>query len=406
MKKIILLLCVLLFLSACSPDNTDRSPADEPLESYSEVTQAVEIINDVYIPDHSLTMEETIEQFFEQQYNAYTSLQYIDITYLLDMDQSRNHNPLIWLESLIQRRSLIAQNEFCYVERTKYPYRITYEEKAKDGRMEFWSSRGLQNEDEEIVHFTITGEKERAYPPFLAMNGQHTMRLKQIDDVWKITSHYYPGSSRYRTKTPLVLLSEEEMLADLRKEFKAISPNTLSGETNVPAVGFPYKGARAVEYAKTYTESPNLVFYDINDWLGNCSNFTSQSIWYGFGNNDRANVARRENMTSQWYAGQGGGSPAWENVEQFWDYATKSRGPQESGVHGEVVETIFELDIGGIIQTRSGRFRNTDGKYNHSLLLVEKSTLLLAQNTPDCFIYYSDLADIDSRFFNPQYLIE
>nr|WP_207650053.1 amidase domain-containing protein [Desulfosporosinus lacus] len=118
------------------------------------------------------------------------------------------------------------------------------------------------------------------------------------------------------------------------------------------------------------------------------------------------NVAGRENMSSQWYAGPGGGSPEWENVEAFWDYATKPRDPQQSGVHGEIVETIFGLDIGGIVQTRSGRFDNTDERYSHNLLLVEKSTLLLAQNTPDCFVYYSDLADVDNRFFNPRYLIE
>ena len=196
------------------------------------------------------------------------------------------------------------------------------------------------------------------------------------------------------------------MLADLREEFKAFSQGTSSVETRIPAIAAVYNGTRAVDYAKAYTESPNLAFYDINDWLGNSSNFTSQSIWYGFGADDQANVARQENMTSQWYAGQGGGSPEWENVEQFWDYATKPRGPQEPGLHGEIVGTIFGLEMGGIIQTRSGRFQNTDEKYNHSLLLVEKSTLRMAQNTPDCFVYYSDLADGDNRFFNPQYLIE
>ncbi|MCB8814517.1 lipoprotein [Desulfosporosinus shakirovi] len=137
MKKIILLFFILLFLSACSPGNTDSSPSAEPLESYSEKSQAVMKTNNVYIPAYPLTMEETIQQFFEQQYNAYTGLQYININYLLDMDQSRNHNPLIWLENLIQRRRLISHYQFCYVETIKYPYTITYEENAKDGRMEF-----------------------------------------------------------------------------------------------------------------------------------------------------------------------------------------------------------------------------------------------------------------------------
>lgn len=400
----IILLCLSLFLSACSQGKTDNSSSS--VKSFSKDNLPAEEINNVYIPTHPLTKEETIQQFFEQQYNAYTSLQYINISYLLDMSQTRIQNSLVWLEALIQRRRLIAQHQLCYVETAKYPYIITYQEYPEDGRMDFWRNRGIDNGEEVLVHFTITGEKGRAYPPFLAINGQHTMRLKQIDGVWKITFHYYPGASRLRTKNPLVLLSEEEMLADLRKEFKELSPGPSSDERKIPAMAAPYSGARAVEYARIYTESPNPAFYDIEDWTGNCANFTSQSLWYGFGPDNRANISRRENMTSRWYAGQGGGSPAWENVEEFWNYATEPRDPQEPGMHGEVAETIFGLEIGGIIQSRSGRFRNTDERFNHNLLLVDKSTLLLAQNTPDCFIYYSDLADVDTRFFNPQYLIQ
>lgn len=351
-------------------------------------------------------MEETIEEFFAQQYKAYISLQYIDISYLIDTEQMRNRNPLIWLENLVQRRRLLAEQNYCFVETTKKQYAINYEEKPKDQRMEFWRSRGIINEDEKIVHFTITGEKGFAYPPFLAINGQHTMRLKEIDGVWKITFHYYPGSSRFRTKTPLALLSEEEMLEDLKKEFQAVSQATSSGKRDIPVNVVTYDGTRAVNYAQTYTESPNPAFYEIDDWMGNCANFTSQAIWYGFGTKDKPSAAGRENMTSQWYAGKGGGSAAWENVESFWNYAAASRGSKDKGLHGEVVESIFQLEIGGLVQTRAGRFRNTDERYNHNLLLVDTSALKLAQNTPDCFIYYSDLVDVDTRLFYPRYLVK
>ncbi len=396
MKKIFVLLCLLLFLSACAPGGTDNASRDNPSETPFAENPAAEGISNIYAPAHPLTVEETIQQFFEQQYNAYAALQYIDISSLLDMNQNRLHNSLIWLESLIQRRKLISENQFCYVDTIKHPYRITYQEKAEDGRMEFWNRRGIVSEDDVVVHFTITGEAGQAYPPFLAVNGQHTMRLRQIDGVWKITFHYYPGSSRLRTQTPLVLLSEQKMLADLREEFKAASASTSSTDINIPAAAFRYNSARAVEYAKTHIASPNPDFYDINDWTGNCANFTSQSLWYGFG----------EKMTSKWYAGQGGGSPPWENVQAFWNYVASPSNPQAPGLHGEIVDTIWGLEPGGIVQSRSGRFRNTNEEYNHNLLLVDKSTLLLAQNTPDCFIYYSDLADTDTRFFNPLYLIK
>lgn len=396
----LLLLSITLLLSACSAGSADRAPSDESPEPSSEGSPVIgETV--VYTPAHPLTMEETIEQFFEQQYNAYTDLQYIDISYLLDMDQARLRNSLIWMETLIQRRRLIEQHELSYVETTKYPYSINYEEEPRDQRVEFWSGRGLIDEDEVTVHFTITGEKGRGYSPFMALNAQHTMRLKEVDGVWKITFHYFPGSTRrFHQSNSLVLPSEQEMLADLMEEFRVPSDNSSPG-TTLQANVSSYDGARAAEYAKTYTESRNPSFYDIEDWLGNCANFISQSLLYGLGTGDQTNI-QSEKMTSQWYAGEGGGSPAWENVEYFWDYATAPKGAHEQGIQGEVVETISQLKLGGVIQLRTGRMRDNDERFNHSLILVDSSTLLLAQNSPDCFVYYSDLVNVDSRFLNPK----
>ncbi|PKM86366.1 MAG: hypothetical protein CVU87_12305 [Firmicutes bacterium HGW-Firmicutes-12] len=397
MRKIVLTLSILLLLavlvSACSSLNNFSSgnPSKPPIED-----NPGNIETSVYIPDHPLTMNETIEQFFDQQYNAYTQLQYIDISCLLDTSQVINHNSLVWLESLIQRRKLIAEQDLCFVETTQYSYSISYVEEPDDERMEFWQRRGLNNEDEVIVHFRVSGEKAHTYPPFLGMNSMHTMRLKQIEDVWKITSHYYPGSSRFRDSTPFELTSYEEMLDNLLKEFQAFSQVNPIDKTAYPAKASPFSGERATQYANLYTVSPNPIFYDIDDWMGNCANFTSQCLWFGFG----------ESMTSKWYAGQGGGSPAWESVENFWNYVTSARGAQEQGLHGEVAETIRQLDIGGIVQTRAARYRNTNEPYSHNLLLVDPSTLLLAQNSPDCFIYYSDIVNTDNRFFNPRYLVE
>ena len=106
-------------------------------------------------------------------------------------------------------------------------------------------------------------------------------------------------------------------------------------------------------------------------------------------------------MTPEWFAGIGGGSPAWENVEHFWEYATAEK---EAGLTGEVVDSILQLKPGGLIQVRTKCSENSSEKYNHSLLLADTETLTLAQNTPDCFLYYSDLVFTDIRFFNPKYL--
>ncbi|KUO60135.1 MAG: hypothetical protein APF84_00060 [Gracilibacter sp. BRH_c7a] len=397
---VLLVICISLLLSACSEDNTNRIPSNQFSGSSSDENSLLEKTV-VYTPSQPLTMEETIEQFFEQQYNAYADLQYIDISYLLDMNQVRLRNSLIWLETLIQRRSLIEEHQLAFVETAKYPYKITYDNEPRDQRMEFWTRRGLINEDEVIVHFTITGEKGQAYPPLMAVNSQHTMRLNEIDGVWKITFHYFPGATRrFHQNNSLILPSEEEMLADLMEEFRA-SPDNSSARTPLQSNTSTYDGVRAAQYAKKYSESRNPAFYDIEDWLGNCANFISQSLLAGLGTGELTDI-QRENMTSQWYAGEGGGSPAWENVEYFWEYATESQGIQDQGLHGEVVETISELELGGIVQVRTGKTGRNDENFNHSLILVDSSTLLLAQNSPDCFVYYSDLVNVDARFFNPR----
>lgn len=398
MKRLMVLVLLLfsLFLSACTPNDNSRIPMNETQSpAVEEEPSIAETL--IYTPSHSLTIEETIYQYFEQQYEAYINLQYIDFTSLLDMSEARNRNSVVWLKTLIQRRRLIEENGFAYIETVKFPYEILYEKEPRDERMDFWNRRGLIEKDEVIVHFTIKGQKGRVYPPLMAVNAQHTMRFKKIDDRWKITFHYFTGSTRrFHHSTTLVLPSKDEMLNNLKEEFKVSSSATSIPKTALPPNASGYNGRRAAEYAKTYSESRNPDFYSISDWSGNCSNFTSQSLWYGFG----------KNMTSEWFAGQGGGSPAWENVEQFWDYVTTPNNPHDQGLHGEVANKISQLHTGDIIQIRTGSFRENDDKYNHSLILVDDSKLILAQNSPDCLVYYSDLVNVETRFFKPRYLIE
>lgn len=406
MKKyfqVLVLLGLLLIISACSAGTTDSAPSSKSPQESKEESSGIKLTT-VYSPSHPLNMEETIAVFFEQQYNAYVQMQYIDLSALVDLSQMRNKNSLIWQETLIQRRKLIAENNFCYVETTKHPYKIIYEKEPRDQRMEFWNKRGLIKEDEITVHFTIQGEKGKVYPPLMAVNAQHTMRLKEIDGVWKIVFHYFPGSTRrFHQSNTLVLPSKEEMLADLKEEFQKSPSDTSQNNSSLPAHAIPYDASRAVEYAKTYAETRNRAFYNIPDWNGNCANFISQSLWFGFSPGIKPDNRQGGNMTSNWYAGQGGGAPAWENVEYFWDYITLLN-PLQPGIHGEVVKRISELKEGGVIQLRTGRFRQTDERFNHNLILLDSSTLLFAQNSPDCLVYYSDLVNVDTRFFNPQYL--
>ncbi|MBE6906742.1 amidase domain-containing protein [Marasmitruncus massiliensis] len=400
MMKYICFLCFCLLFAGCASENeiphgaesaADSSAGSSVMSSSSDPSE----LSYQAIKTAGLTAQETIEKFFELQYKAYIDLDYIDMSHLMDMSITANQNSAVWLKTLIQRRRLLAENHDCYVERQAYPYTITYDQEPEDIRMEFWKNRGISNEDELTIHFTITGEKSRAYPPVFAMNAQHTMRLKQVDDFWIITFHYFPGSvRRYGRNAKLELPSEEKMLEELSREFREIPSDN---QIDIPNGAFSYHGAKAAEYAKAYCQSPNPLFYDIGDWMGNCANFTSQCILNGFGEGEN----EPSFMTSEWYAGAGGGSPAWENVQHFWNYAILQK---QKGLRGYLVNSIKQLKTGGLVQVHT---RNSGGDgFNHSLLLVDSSTLMFAQNSPGCFVYYSDLVNVDLRFFNPAYFIK
>ena len=43
----------------------------------------------------------------------------------------------------------------------------------------------------------------------------------------------------------------------------------------------------------------------------------------------------------------------------------------------------------------------TEEKFTHAMIVVDPEKLLIAQNSPACFVYYSDLANNYSRFIRP-----
>lgn len=239
----------------------------------------------------------------------------------------------------------------------------------------------------------------------MAVNAEHSMRLKKQDGKWRITFHYFPGSRRKFTGSGTgILPSAGEMLRELEEEFS--DPGGDIGEAPAPEGALAYDGGLAAEYAVRFTEAPNDAFYHIGDWMGNCANFTSQCIWYGF----RGADGQSDSMTSAWYAGTGGGSPAWENVRSFWSFAVEG-----GALSGRVPESAAGLKQGDLIQTSPVRLGLPDSgdeddeddeerQFNHSLVVVDEETLLLGQNSPGCFVYYSDLVNVETRIFRPGYI--
>ncbi len=328
---------------------------------------------------------------------------------ITDVSRRGIKNAGVWLQTLILRRRLITEQNYCYVSTEQLPYTVTFEEEPEDDRMRRWqtgSSSGIGADDSAVfLHLRVTGQDGACYPPMLALGAQHTFVLFETNGVWKIVFHYYPGSiRRFELGQALTLVDEEQMRDALEKEF-ASQANT---EVPTPPVGAAiYNGVRAAAYARTHMAEKNRGFYDIGDWMGNCQNFISQCVWSGFSGGGQARIAAYDNMTGSWFAGGGGGSPAWENVGHFWGYVTRERSPSSAGLHGSVLTGALQLTEGDIVQLCSQLpEEGAEEEYHHSLVVVDKDTLMLAQNSPDCFVYYSDLVNTNTRYFRPAYLIE
>ena len=131
-------------------------------------------------------------------------------------------------------------------------------------------------------------------------------------------------------------------------------------------------------------------------------------IWYGFGANDttdniinKAMMVRGSIYEEGWYAGSGGGSRNWESVDYFWNYMTGYKSIDTSGPRVSVVSSINSLNGGGIMQIDF----ESDIDYDHTVILVDKSTLKFAQHSWNDYRYFSDYSG-SKRYFNPNYFRE
>lgn len=391
MKKLIALLLMPFLLSGCA---TEVQSALDYAQSASEVLAATPPITQepepepeeagpaVFEPEYAMTLEETVEAYFEQQYLSYMTFTDIDLSAILDMRSTNNQNMARWTQMQTQRRKLILEHDFCYVEDAGFPYAVVFEEEPEDDRMRVWERR-LEELQATIIHFRIVGEEGEVYPPMLAVNSQHSMMLRQVDGVWKIAMHYFPGSRRKFSDGEVVALDDDEMLLRLAFEFE---PPDAAPPLEVPAGALAYDAEAAVAYAMQYAEQKNPDFHDIGDWIGNCANFVSQSVWAGFGS---------QKTTASWNSDAG----AWNHVGYFWEYATSG---QEFGA--QVLAGVSELQNGDIVQIRPLSMVDEPDRFTHELIVVDAETLKLAQNTPAAFVYYSDLVNVETRLLRPVYL--
>lgn len=378
MKKVIILLVLFAFFccGASSPEKADYEPTEIQYNAPASTTPEIAVIN-----------------YFGALYRSYLTMLPMDLSPIIDLDFEMMTNVQNWNDLLAMRRSIIYEKDYCFVETEHLPYTINYISKKDldDQRMDYISMRKY-GEGAVAIHFVINGIDGKAYPPIFALNSQHTVILTLEDGVYKVAYHYFPGSEgKFENDLPVETMEREEMEKLLEEEFcsKETFPET------EPKFQRIYDGEAAVEYALSFCEENNPEFYFVGDWYGNCMNFSSQCIWSGFREEDET-VNGFEGMTNEWYCGKIGGTLPWSSVSRFWKWREKKNCPMQAVPFYNV-----NLAENGDIVNIGSYACETEEKYTHAMIVVDSEKLLIAQNSPACFVYYSDLANNFARFIRP-----
>ncbi len=395
--KIIALFLALLMLFGCtvsepvlneipeSEKETETSVPEEP-----EIKKPTKI---EYIAPPAKTPEMAVINYFDALYDSYIAMLPVDISPAIDKDFEMMENVLNWNNLLAMRRSIISENDYCYVETERFPYTIDYmpERELDDQRMDYVEMEDY-GEGSVALHFVIKGQEGKAYPPIFAVNSQHSMVLTLEEGIYKIAYHYFPGSEgKFQNDLPVKIMPKIEMRILLEKEFSG----EVAPEKTDPEFKRIYNGNSPAEYAFEFCEKQNPEFHFVGDWYGNCMNFASQCIWSGF-KTEGETAKKYSCMTNDWYCGKPGGTLIWASVSKFWGWATSKK----TDMQVVVFDDVTALKNGDLVHIGSYACEEEE-KYTHALIVADSEKLVLAQNSPACFVYYSDLVNNYARFIRP-----
>ena len=378
--KILALFLAVLMLFGTTPEVTAYAAETEELEF--EISPI-----DFSYP------EAVIRKYFGVLYRSYREMLPVDISPVIDLDYEMMQNVQDWNNNLALRRSIIDENEYCYVEKEFFDYEIKFITKKdlEDQRM-YHIDFSQYGKDYVVMHFVIEGIPGTAYPPIFAVNSQHTMILTKEGENYKIAYHYFPGSEgKFENDLPAASMTKERLEELVHKEFSGL------GGMKYDVVKYKqrYNADATVEYALAHCENKSDKFLFVGDWYGNCMNFASQCIWTGF-KLEGDTPANGGSMTSQWYCNRKSGTLIWTSVSRFWGW-TQTRNCSMQIKDFYDVKAVRNGDLVHI----GSYLCKEENKYTHALIVVDEDKLLLAQNSPACFVYYSDLVNNYYKFIRP-----
>lgn len=129
-----------------------------------------------------------------------------------------------------------------------------------------------------------------------------------------------------------------------------------------------YNRIIAVNYAKKWALSRNPIYYNFDPVGGDCTSFVSQCLYAG-------SQKMNHNFENGWYYNNGyDKSPSWSGVEFLYKFLIKNK---SYGPRGKEISQK-EIEAGDIVQLSF-----SGNKFEHSLLILDPSTLSVAAHTYD-----------------------
>lgn len=310
-----------------------------------------------------------------------TILEKRDVSLVDDIIQSSE----IFFDEYLDWR--IAMMEILDVGYSKYDYEIQSVEYENDGTMrisfaetyvyENGAGSGCSSGSVMVVEPAEYGESKDVADIYLENNDFYDYFYGKViaTDATLYTERISTEAKVENLITDLHVLQSEMEKMYVEQAQLVLEERELEVSIQPYASSYSYSGSRGAAYASKYASSRNPYFYDAGS---DCTNFVSQCIWAGYGGWNAAmsdstmqsNISNKVRMTSSWFAGSGGGSSAWENVDYLWNHVVGNtgKGPKATGYNnGGSYTNILPIDIsvGDVLQ------KSWDGSdYFHSMYVI------------------------------------
>ena len=243
---------------------------------------------------------------------------------------------------------------------------------------------------------------------------RYSIQLQKIENKWLITNIESPDEidttfmeDDFNLEEALDWIKNEKPNQsneniEKYKKVKEFEEKIQSGDYSILANKkfTSYNRTRAQKYMESYGGSKrNSKFFDYSKQGGDCQNFASQCLWYGFGGTDSKSTIEAKAFPMitnsgdrDWYqTSKQNDTPkswVWTGVDEFFEYIEEGSG-FDLGPHGTVYDGVAYAEVGDIIQIDI----ESDGEFNHSYVVYRVQGTTGSRTSHDIWVT-SHTADI------------